>query len=152
MNHSQLLKRILLALLWNCPSKWKLNSCSLSHCNLQQWQSAHFILHIHRCSMVLHGYNREQVMIGMSKFTLGNKCVPLSLPWEQLSADPKTRKWSKTLVYEVSKSNERSILRWKLGRMVGVGDDTALHRGIPIGGWYGNGGALHTLVPVKERG
>lgn len=73
----------------------------------------------------------------MSKFTLGNQSVLLSLPWERLSADPKTRKWSKTLVYEVSKSNERCILRWKLGRMVGVGGDTALHRGIPMGGWYG---------------
>lgn len=40
--------------------------------------------------------------------------------------------------------------------MVGVGGDTALHRGIPMGGWYGKreGGerGLHTLVPVKERG
>lgn len=87
-------------------------------------------------------------MMGMSKFTLGNQSVLLSLPWERLSADPKTRKWSKTLVYEVSKSNERSILRWKLGRMVGVGGDTTLHRGIPME----RGGGLHTLVPVKEGG
>lgn len=128
-----------LLLLINSPSKFKLKTLVLYHLAIyssDKLLTFHFIPHKHQ---VLHGCKREQVMMGMSKFTLGNKCVPLSLPWEQLSADPQTRKWSKTLVYEVSKSNERSILRWKLGRAVGVGGDTALHRGIPIGGWYGKG-------------
>lgn len=128
-----------LLLLINNPSEFKLKTLVLYHLAIyssDKLLTFNFIPHKHK---VLHGCKREQVMMGMSKFTLGNKCVPLSLPWEQLSADPQTRKWSKTLVYEVSKSNERSILRWKLGRAVGVGGDTALHRGIPIGGWYGKG-------------
>lgn len=73
-------------------------------------------------------------MTEMSEFTLSNQSVLLSIPCERLSADPKIRKWSETLVYEVSKSNEYSILRWKSGRTAGVGAANPLCRGIPMCG------------------
>lgn len=52
------------------------------------------------------------------------------------------------LIYEVSKSNERSILRWKLGRTVGVGGNTG--KFLLGAGMEKEGGGLYTLVPVKE--
>lgn len=52
-------KKIQLALFGNCPSKLELNSCSLSLCNLQQWQSAHVVLCIYRCSTLLHWYDNR---------------------------------------------------------------------------------------------
>lgn len=54
------------------------------------------------------------------------------------------------LIHEVSKSNERSILRWKLGRTVGVGGNTGTF--LLGAGMEKEGGGLYTLVPVKERG
>lgn len=109
-----------------------------------------FLVSLHLSyTAVLIGCRTEQVRVGCS--LQGNKCAFLSVPLEQLSADPKTRKWSKTLVYKVSKSNERSILRWKLGRTMGVGGNTTLHRGIPIGGWYGKKGGGDPHISSRQR-
>lgn len=69
-----------LRLLINSPSKFKLKTLVLYHLAIyssDKLLTFNYIPHKHK---VLYGCKREQVMMGMSKFTLGNKCVPFITP------------------------------------------------------------------------